>query len=202
MIYEALADLDSDPNFDFSIFTRKPIPNYSYIYDPRNPVPTLGGTNLMIDSGSYDQSSIEDREDVIIFETDVLSEKINVVGRMWANLWVMSNSTNTDFTVKITDVYPDGRSMLVTDGIINAIRRDGVDTDASPLNSSGPVKVVIDLWSTAYQFNIGQDYKVDLRKTGRFFHYKITDTSPLGVGTAEKWSISGMQAKVGKRGAR
>ncbi|MFX0095377.1 MAG: CocE/NonD family hydrolase [Candidatus Hodarchaeota archaeon] len=134
--------------------------NYSYIYDPRNPVPTVGGLNLGLPSGPYDQRSIENRSDVLIFETPVLTEKVNVVGHMWAHLFVASNCTNTDFTVKITDVYPDGRSMLINDGIINAIRRDGVDKDAAPLNESEPVEVVIDLWSTAYQFNIGHKIRV------------------------------------------
>ncbi|MFW9993687.1 MAG: CocE/NonD family hydrolase [Candidatus Odinarchaeota archaeon] len=134
--------------------------NYSYTYDPRYPVPTLGGTNLMLPSGPYDQRSIENRDDVLIFETPVLTEDVDVVGRMWARLFVMSNCTNTDFTVKITDVYPDGRSMLVTDGIINAIRRDGFDRDAAPLNASGPVEVIIDLWSTAYQFNAGHKIRI------------------------------------------
>ncbi len=134
--------------------------NYSYNFDPRDPVPTVGGTNLMIANGPYDQRSIEDREDVLIFESESLAEKVDVVGRMWANLWVISNCTNTDFTVKITDVYPDGRSMLVTDGIINAIRRDGFDRDAPLLNSSGPTQVTIDLWSTAYQFNVGHKIRI------------------------------------------
>jgi predicted acyl esterase len=134
--------------------------SFSYLFDPRDPVPTLGGTNLMITNGPYDQSGLEDRDDILIFETLPLTEKVDVVGRIWAHLWIMSNSTNTDFTVKLTDVYPDGRSMLITDGIINAIRRDGFDRDAPPLNSSGPTEVIIDLWSTAYQFNIGHKIRI------------------------------------------
>jgi len=134
--------------------------NISYLYDPRDPVPTLGGTNLILPAGPYDQRPIENRGDVLIFETPPLSENIEVVGQMWAKLWVMSNCTNTDFTVKITDVYPDGKSMLISDGIINALRRDGMDIDAPPLNSAGPVEVRIDLWSTAYRFNEGHKIRV------------------------------------------
>ncbi|MFX0174426.1 MAG: CocE/NonD family hydrolase, partial [Candidatus Hodarchaeota archaeon] len=134
--------------------------NVSFIFDPTNPVPTLGGTNLMIPSGPYDQSSIEKRTDVLIFETSRLSEKIEAIGNMFARFWVMSNCSNTDFTVKITDVYPDGKSMLVSDGIINAIKRDGYDKDAAPLNTAGPIPLTIDLWSTAYQFNIGHRIRI------------------------------------------
>lgn len=134
--------------------------NISYLYDPRDPVPTLGGTNLILPAGPYDQRPIENREDVLIFETPPLSEKVEVVGQMWAKLYVMSNCTNTDFTVKITDVYPDGKSMLISDGILNAIRRDGMDVDAPPLNTAGPVEVWIDLWSTAYSFNEGHKIRI------------------------------------------
>ncbi|MFX0084661.1 MAG: CocE/NonD family hydrolase [Candidatus Hodarchaeota archaeon] len=134
--------------------------NFSYIFDPRDPVPTLGGTNLVIANGPYDQSILEDRDDILLFETPPLTEKVEIVGRMWAHLWVMSNCSNTDFTVKITDVYPDGRSMLITDGIINAIRRNGFNIDAPALNSSGPTEVIIDLWSTAYQFNVGHKIRI------------------------------------------
>ncbi|MFX1285872.1 MAG: CocE/NonD family hydrolase [Promethearchaeota archaeon] len=134
--------------------------NYSYIYDPRDPVPTVGGTNLMIPSGPYDQGKIETRDDVLIFETSSLTSKVEVVGQMWAHLWVMSNCTNTDFTVKISDVYPDGRSMLITDGIINMLRRDGFDQDAPPLNPGEPVNVTLDLWSTAYQFDEGHRIRI------------------------------------------
>ncbi|MHA2328626.1 MAG: CocE/NonD family hydrolase, partial [Candidatus Hodarchaeales archaeon] len=134
--------------------------NYSYLFDPTNPVPSIGGNNLMMDAGPYDQRTIENRNDVLIFETPVLSEKVEVVGQMWANLWIMSNCSNTDFTVKITDVYPDGRSMLLTDGIINSIRRDGMEKDAPSLTPNQPVKVTIDLWSTAYQFDPGHQIRV------------------------------------------
>ncbi|MFX0205666.1 MAG: CocE/NonD family hydrolase [Candidatus Hodarchaeota archaeon] len=134
--------------------------NYSFSYDPRNPVPTLGGTNLMIPNGPYDQRSVETRDDVLIFETPLLTQKVEVVGQMFAHLWVMSNCTNTDFTVKITDVYPDGRSMLITDGIINMFRRDGFDLDAPPLSPGEPVNITIDLWSTAYQFDPGHKIRI------------------------------------------
>lgn len=135
---------------------------YSYLYDPRDPVPTVGGLNLILDSGPYDQREVEDRTDVLIFETDNLTASIDVIGHMWAHLYVKSNCTNTDFTVKICDVYPDGRSMLINDGIINAIRRDGVTIDAPPLNSVEYAEVDIDLWSTAYQFNVNHKIRITI----------------------------------------
>lgn len=133
---------------------------FTYLFDPTSPVPTIGGTNLLISSGPYDQSSIEDRSDVLIWESPTLTEPYEVVGHMWAHLYVASNCPNTDFTVKITDVYPDGRSILISDGIINAARRNGFNTTAPALNSVAYDEVDIDLWSTAYQFNTGHKIRI------------------------------------------
>jgi putative CocE/NonD family hydrolase len=133
---------------------------FSYEYDPRDPVPTIGGNNLMLASGPYDQRSIEGRDDVILFESPTFTEPYEIVGHMWAHLTVKSDCPNTDFTVKITDVYPNGTSMLITDGIINAIRRNGFNKDAPPLNTAGVVEVLIDLWSTAYTFSPGHKIRV------------------------------------------
>ncbi len=134
--------------------------NITYQFDPRNPVPTLGGTNLVISSGPYDQSPLESRDDVLIFDSPIFTEPYEVVGNMWAHLYVKSNCTNTDFTVKITDVYPDGTSILISDGIINAVRRDGLNSTADPLDSVAYAEVDIDLWSTAYQFNVGHKMRI------------------------------------------
>jgi putative CocE/NonD family hydrolase len=134
--------------------------NYSYLFDPRNPVPTLGGTNLLIPAGPYDQRPIENRDDVLIWESQILTTPYEVIGQMSAHLYVKSNCTNTDFTVKISDVYPDGRSMLIGDGIINAIRRSGFNSTAPALNSVEYAEVDIDLWSTAFQFNTGHKIRI------------------------------------------
>jgi len=136
--------------------------NYSYLFDPRNPVPTVGGNNLMLNSGPYDQREVETRDDVLVFTSSTLEDPYTIVGRIWAELFVKSNCTNTDFTVKLCDVYPNGRSILITDGIINAARRDGFNKTAPDLNASGVQKVIIDLWSTAYQFNTGHKIRVSI----------------------------------------
>ncbi len=134
--------------------------NFTYQFDPRNPVPTLGGSNLVLASGPYDQSSLESRDDVLVFDSPIFSKPYEVIGNMWAHLFVKSNCTNTDFTVKISDVYPDGRSILISDGIINAVRRTGFNATAPPLNDLEYTEVDIDLWATAYQFNIGHKMRI------------------------------------------
>ena len=101
------------------ILNKNPPGNYdslTYSYDPTNPVPTIGGQNLEIPGGAYDQISIENRNDVLVFTSDVLIEPYEATGPIKAKLYVSSDCPDTDFTVKLTDVYPDGRSRLLLMG--------------------------------------------------------------------------------------
>jgi len=136
--------------------------NYTYLYDPRNPVPNRGGQNEPFDlEGPMDQSSIENRADVLIFETSILNESVEIVGRIWGNIFVTSNCTDTDFTVKLTDVYPDGRSMLITDGSLTVRSRYNYTTDVFMTGDQKDVyELLVDCWSTAYVFAPGHRIRV------------------------------------------
>ncbi|MFX0101587.1 MAG: CocE/NonD family hydrolase [Candidatus Hodarchaeota archaeon] len=165
--------------------------NISYIYDPSNPVPTVGGNNLM-EVAALDLSAIRGkiknyegipiykelwqgigpkdhtsqevlenvgenpllRPDVINFTSAELTQPVNVVGRITARLNVSSNCTDTAFTVKLLDVYPNGRIFNINDGILIMRRRNGLDQDDTMVPSTTYL-VDVDLWSTAYQFNTG-----------------------------------------------
>ncbi len=96
----------------------------TYTYDPSHPVPTVGGKNLYSPAGPYDQSSVENRSDVLVFSSPVLQEPFEATGPVKAHLFVSSDCPDTDFTVKLTDVYPDGRSMFITDGILRMRNRN------------------------------------------------------------------------------
>ncbi|MFX1387352.1 MAG: CocE/NonD family hydrolase [Promethearchaeota archaeon] len=136
--------------------------NFTYLYDPRNPVPNRGGQNQPFDlAGPMDQRSIENRPDVLIFETSELTEAVEIVGRIWGNLFVTSNCTDTDFTVKLTDVYPDGRSMLITDGSLTTRSRYNYTSDVFMSGNQFVVyNITIDCWSTAYVFAPGHKIRV------------------------------------------
>ncbi|MFX1280928.1 MAG: CocE/NonD family hydrolase [Promethearchaeota archaeon] len=136
--------------------------NFSYLYDPRDPVPNLGGQNQPFDlAGPMDQRKIENRSDVLIFETPVLTESIETVGRIMGNLFITSNCTDTDFTVKLTDVYPDGRSMLITDGSLTVRSRFNYTTDVFMSgNQTDVYELLVDCWSTAYVFAPGHKIRV------------------------------------------
>jgi hypothetical protein len=132
---------------------------FTYSYDPTNPVPTVGGGNLNIAAGPFDQRLVENRSDVLVFSSPVLEQTYEATGAIIAQLFVSSDCPDTDFTVKLTDVYPDGRSMLITDGILRMRNRNGFDH--WELMEPGTVyQVDVDLWSTSYVWNTGHQIRI------------------------------------------
>ena len=135
----------------------------TYNYNPDNPVPTKGGTNLYplapTWAGPYDQRSVENRADVLLFTSDALTEPYEATGPIKARLYVSSNCPDTDFTVKLTDVYPDGRSMLITDGILRMRNRNGCD-HWEFMEDGQVYEVEVDLWSTSYIWDTGHKIRV------------------------------------------
>jgi hypothetical protein len=128
----------------------------SYRFDPEDPVPSRGGTNLdlTIEAGPYDQSDLEVRPDVVVFSTATLEAPLEVTGDLKVVLYASSDALDTDYTAKLTDVYPDGRSMLIADGIIRARYRNSFTTPE--LMTPGTVyRFEIDLWATSIIINTG-----------------------------------------------
>ena len=130
-----------------------------YKYDPAQPVPTIGGAELGANIGPRDQRSVESRPDVLLFTSDVLETPLEVTGRIKARLYASSDCRDTDFTVKLTDVYPDGRSMLVTDGILRTRFRESFEKEKL-LEPGEVVEIPIDLWSTSLVFNKGHRIRI------------------------------------------
>lgn len=130
-----------------------------FVYDPARPVPTIGGAELGADIGPRDQRSLESRADVLVFTSEVLESPLEVTGRIGAKLFVSSDCPDTDFTVKLTDVYPDGRSMLVTDGILRARFRESFEKELR-LEPGKIVEIPVDLWSTSLVFNKGHRIRI------------------------------------------
>ena len=133
----------------------------SFNYDPADPVPTKGGNNLTIDAGPYDQRSINQRADVIQFTSDALVEPVRVEGFVKGVLYISSNCPDTDLTLKLIDVYPDGREMLVTDGIQRVRFRNGYQEENVSFLSAGEiVPIEIALPPTAIVFN--SDHRIQI----------------------------------------
>jgi putative CocE/NonD family hydrolase len=131
----------------------------TYLFDPTDPVPTVGGQNLNMPAGPFDQTSIEERDDVLLFTSAELTEPYEATGPIKARLYVSSNCPDTDFTVKLTDVYPDDRSMLITDGILRMRNREGLD-HWEFIEPGEVYEVEVDLWSTSYVWNTGHRIRI------------------------------------------
>jgi predicted acyl esterase len=130
-----------------------------YLYDPKKPVPTVGGQNLMIAQGPNDQRAITARPDYLRFETPPLPTAIEVTGRVYADLWVETDAPDTDFMAKLVDVYPDGYEALVLDAPIRLRYRQGLDKEVF-MKPGEVVRARIDLWSTSLVFNRGHKIAV------------------------------------------
>jgi putative CocE/NonD family hydrolase len=103
-----------------------------YVYDPSDPVPSAGGRSccvpLISPMGPIDQRLVETRNDVLVYSTQPLERDIEVTGPVTAVLWASSSAEDTDFTVKLVDVYPDGRAINLCDGIVRARFRESLLT--------------------------------------------------------------------------
>ena len=129
----------------------------TYTFDPRAPYPTLGGPNLLLPFGPFDQREWSERRgDLLVFETEPLQEPLEITGQVRCTLYVSSDAPDTDFTAKLVDVYPDGRQINILDNIARVKLCEGVDKPLPLLE--GPEQVValdIDLWSTSIVINTG-----------------------------------------------
>ncbi len=146
---------------DRSLSRRKPEEGgtLSYAYDPKNPVPTVGGPRLTLPAGAFDQRRIEGRDDVLVFTSEPLREPLEVTGRVRMVLYASSDCPDTDFAAKLCDVYPDGRSFNICEGIIRARFREGF-TKERLLEPGKVYRFEIDLWSTSIVFNKGHRIRV------------------------------------------
>jgi len=132
-----------------------------FTYDPLNPVPTVGGRNLFLDAGPFDQALVESREDVLIYTSDIITDSLVISGPVQVQLYASSDVLDTDFTAKLCDVYPDGRSMLIADGIIKARHRNSLSGEAF-LTPGQIYEFSIDLWSTAAAFAPGHAVRLSI----------------------------------------
>jgi uncharacterized protein len=142
----------------------------AFTSDPSNPCPTLGGTNNLTSfitggtCGPWDQRPIESRDDVVVFTSAPFTVAGWTVGRIYADVWIATDLADIDVFVRMTDVYPDGRSMLMAQGIQRARYRQR----PPPSNSTCPALLVpnqptlirVDLSSTALVVGAGHKVRV------------------------------------------
>ena len=131
----------------------------SFNYDPTDPSPTVGGKTLSlgIDQGPYDQAPlVESRSDAITFTTPVLTEDVVVQGEIEIELYVSSDRPDTDFSVRLTEVYPDDRSISLGETIQRMRFRTGyTDADTSAITPGVVYPIYLKLDEIANTFKAG-----------------------------------------------
>jgi len=137
-----------------------------FVYDPHDPSPTIGGCTLRTDleQGPYNQALlVESRSDVLTFTSNTLISNVVMKGKCSIHLFVSSDRKDTDFSVRLTDVYPDNRSMLLSDGIARMRFRDGYTAaDTSCMIPGQVYEIVIDLPDVAITFLAWHRIRVDV----------------------------------------
>jgi putative CocE/NonD family hydrolase len=145
-------------------------------YDPEDPVPSVGGNNCCgtpTSAGPQDQRPIEQRRDVLVYTSDVLTEELEVTGPVKVVLFAASDAVDTDFVAKLVDVYPDGASYNMAEGIIRARYRESV-SKPRPLTPGEGVRFEIDLVGTSVAFKRGHRVRVHVTSS----HFPQFDRNP------------------------
>ena len=137
----------------------------TYLYDPVRPVPTLGGRVMepatANAAGPVDQRRVESRGDVLCYTTPVLDHPVEVTGNVSLTLFVSSSARDTDFTGKLVDVFPDGRAIFLTDGILRARYRDSL-AEPELLTPDQVYEVTVDLSVTSNVFLPGHRIRLEV----------------------------------------
>lgn len=135
----------------------------TFQYNPADPSPTVCGRLLFGNAGACDQTAVEQRGDVIVFTTATLDAPLEVTGDWRANIWISTDVTDTDIVVRVTDVYPDGTSLLVLDSAMRATYHNSPDfSEPTPLLPGEPVLLSFDLGPMSYIFNEGHQIRVSI----------------------------------------
>lgn len=141
-------------------------PEDVFLYDPRNPVPTIGGLNLLpegdwLNAGPRDQRKLEQREDVLCYTTPPLAQDVEVTGPIDLVLSISSSAPDTDFTGKLVDVYPDGRAEILTDGILRVRYRESLTTPVL-MEPGQTYEIRVHLGVTSNVFKAGHSIRLEV----------------------------------------
>jgi hypothetical protein len=140
-------------------------PPDTFTYDPTVPVPSVGGgvccMGNALDAGSFDQRGVEARHDVLVYTSEPLEKALEVTGTIEITLYVSSSAKDTDFTVKLVDVYPDGTAYNIDETIQRARYREGYDAQVF-MEPGGIYELTISPMSTSASFEPGHRIRIEV----------------------------------------
>jgi putative CocE/NonD family hydrolase len=159
----------------------------TFTYDPRKPVPTIGGAICceakVLPPGPLDQTPIEGRHDILVFSSPSLPEDIEVTGPLRVVLYAATSANDTDFTAKLVDVQPDGRPLLVTDGIQRLRYRESL-TNPVFVKRNSKYQISIDAGVTSYVFASGHKIRLEVSSSNfPRFDRNLNSTRPNALAT-------------------
>ena len=137
-----------------------------FLYNPANPVPTNGGAHLggvptLFNVGVQDQRGVESRGDVLVYTSEPLERDTEVTGYVTLDLWAATTAEDTDWTGKLVDVHPDGRTLNVCDGILRASYRDSLEAP-SLVKSEEICQFRVEVGPTAMLFRKGHRIRLEV----------------------------------------
>jgi len=137
-----------------------------FVYDPMNPVPTHGGGFCCMGAdykpGAVDQRSLETRDDILVYSTGPLKEGIEVSGPIDVTLYVSSDAKDTDFTVKLIEVLPDGTDYNIDENIQRVRYREGYDKPPVWMEKNKIYKVTLQPMETSNYFAPGHQLRIEV----------------------------------------
>jgi uncharacterized protein len=138
----------------------------SFTYDPMNPVPSYGGnvccTGNAVTGGALDQRKMEARADILVYSSEPFREGTEVSGPIGATLYVSSDAKDTDVTVKVLDVYPDGTAYNLDETIQRLRYRDGYDQPLAWMAPGKVYKVTLQPMTTSNYFAAGHRLRIEV----------------------------------------
>lgn len=159
-------------------------PQDKYVYDPEDPVYTLGGqisTNPEV-GGPKDRSSRQTRQDVLVYTTEPLANDLEVTGPVEVKLFAASSAVDTDFTATLTDVHPDGKAIHICEGIRGVTFRESLE-NPTPIEPGKVYEYTISLWETSQLFKAGHRIRLEI-SSSNFPRYARNQNTGLPFGTS------------------
>jgi putative CocE/NonD family hydrolase len=182
----------------------------TFLFDPKNPVPTLGGNissqGKLMFQGAADQRDRTDfwltsdtrplsaRNDILVYQTPPLAGDTEVTGRLVVKLWASSNARDTDFTVKLVDVYPPnadypaGIDLNVADGIVRARYRNNLDHEEL-LQPGKPYEFTIEMYPTSLVFQRGHRIRLDV-SSSNFPRFDVNPNTGEPMNDNRRWQTA------------